>query len=150
MEHETPHLLRESLYWMSFCQLNPVPSHGTSIKSILILSFYLNLEFSSVFFPLGLILNFSASIRYSDCLQAGRPRSRSSSPGRVKNFLSSKSSRPVLGSTQPPIQWIPGPLSSEVKRRGGVKLTTHLQLMPRSRKYGSIHPLPHTSSLRSD
>jgi hypothetical protein len=25
-----------------------------------------------------------------------------------------------------------------------VKLTTHLQLVPRSRKYGSIHPLPHT------
>jgi hypothetical protein len=29
------------------------------------------------------------------------------------------------------------------------KLTTHIQLVPRSRKYGSIHPLPHTSSWRS-
>jgi hypothetical protein len=28
----------------------------------------------------------------------------------------------------------------------GVKLTTHLQLVPRSRKYGSIHSLPHTPS----
>jgi hypothetical protein len=28
----------------------------------------------------------------------------------------------------------------------GVKLTTHLQLVPRSRKRGSIHPLPHTPS----
>jgi hypothetical protein len=28
-------------------------------------------------------------------------------------------------------------------------LTTHLQLVPRSRKCGSIHPLPHTSSWRS-
>jgi hypothetical protein len=27
-----------------------------------------------------------------------------------------------------------------------VKRTTHLQLVPRSRKCGSIHPLPHTSS----
>jgi hypothetical protein len=27
--------------------------------------------------------------------------------------------------------------------------TTHLQLVPRSRKRGSIHPLPHTSSWRS-
>jgi hypothetical protein len=27
----------------------------------------------------------------------------------------------------------------------GVKLTTYLQLVPRSRKRGSIHPLPHTS-----
>jgi hypothetical protein len=31
----------------------------------------------------------------------------------------------------------------------GVKLTTHLQLLPRWRKYGSIHPLPHTPSWRS-
>jgi hypothetical protein len=31
----------------------------------------------------------------------------------------------------------------------GVTLTTHLQLAPRSRKRGSIHPLPHTSSWRS-
>jgi hypothetical protein len=30
-----------------------------------------------------------------------------------------------------------------------VKLTTHLQLVPRSRKCGSIHPLPYTSSWRS-
>jgi hypothetical protein len=28
----------------------------------------------------------------------------------------------------------------------GVKQTTHLQLVPRSRKRGSIHPLPHTPS----
>jgi hypothetical protein len=35
-------------------------------------------------------------------------RGRSSSPGRVKNFLFSTSSRPALGSTQPPIQWVPG------------------------------------------
>jgi hypothetical protein len=35
------------------------------------------------------------------------------------------------------------------KRGRGVKLTTHLHLVPRSRKRGSIHPLPHTSSCRS-
>jgi hypothetical protein len=51
--------------------------------------------------------------RYSDWLQAGRLRGRNSSPGRDKNFLFSKSSRPALGSTQPPIQWVP-----EVKRPG--------------------------------
>jgi hypothetical protein len=33
-----------------------------------------------------------------------------------------------------------------VLRGRGVKLTTHLQLVPRSREYGSIHPLPHTRS----
>jgi hypothetical protein len=31
----------------------------------------------------------------------------------------------------------------------GVKLTTHLQLVPRSRKCGSIHPFSHTPSWRS-
>jgi hypothetical protein len=30
-----------------------------------------------------------------------------------------------------------------------VKLTTHLQLVPRLRQYGSIHPLPHTPSCHS-
>jgi hypothetical protein len=34
-------------------------------------------------------------------------------------------------------------------RRRGMKLTIHLQLVPRSRKCGSIHPLPHTPSWRS-
>jgi hypothetical protein len=35
----------------------------------------------------------------------------SSSPGRVKNFYFSISSRPALGSTQPPIKWAAGALS---------------------------------------
>jgi hypothetical protein len=51
--------------------------------------------------------------RYSDWLRAGRPRDRSSTPGRVKNCLFSTSSRQALGSTQHPIQWVPG-----VKRPG--------------------------------
>jgi hypothetical protein len=45
--------------------------------------------------------------RYRDKLRAGRPRGRSSSPGRVKNFLFSTSSRPALGPTQTPIQCVP-------------------------------------------
>jgi hypothetical protein len=49
--------------------------------------------------------------RYSDWLRTGRLRGRGSSPGRVKNFHFSMSSRPALGSTQPPIQWVPGALS---------------------------------------
>jgi hypothetical protein len=61
-------------------------------------------------------------------LRAGRPRGRSSSPGRVKNSHFSTSSRPALGSTQPPIQRLPGvkrpgreadhspPTSAEVKK----------------------------------
>jgi hypothetical protein len=46
--------------------------------------------------------------RYSDCLRAPWPRGRSSSSGRIKNFLFSTWSRPVLGPTQPPIQWVLG------------------------------------------
>jgi hypothetical protein len=52
-------------------------------------------------------------------------------------------SRPALGPNQPPIQWVPGDLSLVVK------LITNLQLVPKSRKRGSIHSLPHTSSWHS-
>jgi hypothetical protein len=51
------------------------------------------------------------AILLSDWLRAGRLRGRGSSPGRVKNFHFSISSRPALGSAQPPIQWVPGALS---------------------------------------
>jgi hypothetical protein len=43
---------------------------------------------------------------------------RSSSPSRVKNFLFCTSSRPALGSTHPPIQWVPGAVSVGVQRPG--------------------------------
>jgi hypothetical protein len=43
---------------------------------------------------------------------------------------------------------VPGTISSGYSGRG-VKLTTQLQLVSRSRKCGSIHPLPHTPSWRS-
>jgi hypothetical protein len=56
--------------------------------------------------------------RYSDWVRAGRPRGRSSSPGRGKIFLFFTPSRPVPGPTQPPIQCIPRALSSGVKRPG--------------------------------
>jgi hypothetical protein len=57
-----------------------------------------------------------AQLIYSDWLQAEWYRGRSSSPGGDKTFLLSTLSRPVLGSTQPPNQWVPGVLSSAVKR----------------------------------
>jgi hypothetical protein len=44
--------------------------------------------------------------RYSDWLRA--VRRRGSRPGRVKNFLLSTSSRPNMGPTQLPVQWVPG------------------------------------------
>jgi hypothetical protein len=42
----------------------------------------------------------------------------SSSPGRVNNFHCSISSIPALGSTQPPINWVPGGSFPGVKRQG--------------------------------
>jgi hypothetical protein len=49
-------------------------------------------------------------------LRAGRPRCRSSSPGKVKNVHFSISYRPVLGATQPPIQKVPKALSPVIKQ----------------------------------
>jgi hypothetical protein len=54
----------------------------------------------------------------SSGIRAGCARGRSSSPGRVKNFYFSISSRQALGSTQPPIQCVPRALSPGVKREG--------------------------------
>jgi hypothetical protein len=58
-------------------------------------------------------------------------------------FLFTTASRTALGSTQPPIQWVTGALSLGVKRPG-VKLTTHLHLVPRSKdewNYTSTPPV---------
>jgi hypothetical protein len=51
-------------------------------------------------------------------LRTGRPRGRSSSSCRVKNFLFFTSSRPALESTELPNQWVPVAVSPGVKRPG--------------------------------
>jgi hypothetical protein len=60
-------------------------------------------------------LQLSLRSRYSDWLRAGRQRDWR---GRVNNFHFSISSGPALGSTQPPIQWVPGALSRGEERPG--------------------------------
>jgi predicted aspartyl protease len=47
------------------------------------------------------------------------------SPGEGNEFFLYLVSRPALGPTQPPVQWVPGVLSPGLKRGRGVTLTTH-------------------------
>jgi hypothetical protein len=63
-------------------------------------------------------------------------------------FLFSTVSRPALGPTQPPIQWVTGALSPGVEWQG-VKLITHLHLLPRSRMVELYFLSPHTSPWHS-
>jgi hypothetical protein len=54
-------------------------------------------------------------------------------------------SRPALGPTQPPVQWVPGVLSPGAKHSQGMTLTTHPHLVLRSwlsRSYKSSPPPP--------
>jgi hypothetical protein len=54
------------------------------------------------------------------------------SPAGQRIFPLASVSRPALGPTQPPVQWVPGVLSPGVKRGRGVTLTTHPYLVRRS------------------
>jgi hypothetical protein len=66
------------------------------------------------------------------------------SPAEAKDFFPLASvSRPALGPTQPPIQWVLGVLFPGVKCSQGVTLITHPHLVPRSwmsRSYASSPP----------
>jgi hypothetical protein len=57
-------------------------------------------------------------------------------PGRLGIFLFTTASSTALGPNQPPIQWVPGAVSL------GVKLTTHLHLVPRSKNEWSYTSTP--------
>jgi hypothetical protein len=70
--------------------------------------------------------------RRSDWLRVGRPRSCSSSPGRVKNVLFSTSSKPVMGPIQLPTQRYLGAFSLGVKQPGHEPELS--QLVPRTKK----------------
>jgi hypothetical protein len=56
-------------------------------------------------------------------------------------FHFTTASRTTLEPTQAPIQWVPGALSLGIKWQG-LKLHSHLHLMPRSGMHGAISPVP--------
>jgi hypothetical protein len=70
-------------------------------------------------------------------------RHRGSIPGRGERKASV--SRPAVGPTQPPVQWVPGVFSAGLKRDRGVTLTTHPHLVPRSRMSSTYTPLPQSA-----
>jgi hypothetical protein len=74
---------------------------------------------------------------------AARGGSNLDDPWQVQRiFPLSSVSRPALGPTQPPAQWVPGVLSPGVKRGRGVMLTTHPHLVLRSRMSSSYSSSP--------
>jgi hypothetical protein len=79
----------------------------------------------------------------------GRKGDRGSISGRGERiFPLTTVSRPALGPTHNPVQWVPGVLSPGLKRSRGVTLTTH-PIYCRGRGWvGAISPLPQAPSWR--
>jgi hypothetical protein len=65
----------------------------------------------------------------------------------AENFLFATMFKVTLGPTQPPIHWVLDALPLGWSGQG-MKLTTHLHLVPRLRMCEAIPPLYHTSSWR--
>jgi hypothetical protein len=86
--------------------------------------------------------------QYNVWLWTSLPGDRGSIPGRGERIFPLASlSRPALGPTQSPVQWIPGVLSPGLRRGQGVTLTTHPHLAPRSRLSRSYTSSPPSASV---
>jgi hypothetical protein len=79
---------------------------------------------------LSILLAFQEELCSMNFVTAGRSGFDPRQGQRI--FPLSSVSRPALGPTQPPVQWVPGVHSLGVKRSRGVMLTTHPHLVPRS------------------
>jgi hypothetical protein len=78
---------------------------------------YSKAEYISPSLQMLMVWNYFAHSVGRDWLRAGRQKGRSSRPGRANNSLFFVLSRPALGPTQPPTQWVPGSISPGVKRQ---------------------------------
>jgi hypothetical protein len=90
------------------------------------------------------ILLWAGAAQYSAWLRTGRRRFDPRQRQRI--FPLTSESRPALGPTQRPVQWVLGVLYPGVKGSRGVMLTTHPLLVPRlrkSRSYTSSPPKRH-------
>jgi hypothetical protein len=65
-----------------------------------------------------------------------------------QDFFFSTSCRPALGSTEPPIQWVPGALSPGVKWPGHEADNSPPTTAEIKETWVCIHPLPHMPSWR--
>jgi hypothetical protein len=68
------------------------------------------------------------------------------SPPGAKDFPISSVSRPALGPTQPPVQWVPAVLSRR-KTRPGLDADHSPHLVPKSRMSRSYTPLPPSATM---
>jgi hypothetical protein len=89
-----------TILWLRRSQFGINPSEMGFIFNL-----YTTLALAFIYHKNRYVIRSRERSPYSDWLRAGRLRGRSSSPGKVKNFLFSASFRPALGSTQPPLQW---------------------------------------------
>jgi hypothetical protein len=96
------------LFLISVLKPNAGPSGCPQLRGLSSTFYFLKTCYEKHLFLIYNVICLNHWSRYSDWLRVGRPRGRSSNPGRVKNFLFSTQSRPALRSTQPPIQWVPG------------------------------------------
>jgi hypothetical protein len=127
-------------------------SSSSSPPSSSFLSFH-NLPFSllqyyhhhiSSSFPSSLFLQEPRYLsRYSDGLRAGRPEF--DSPQGQEIFLYSTASRPAVGSTQPPMQWVLESVSPGLRRSGHEADHSPLSVAE-IKNGGAIPPLLHMSS----
>jgi hypothetical protein len=85
--------------------------------------------------------SWGSSVNIESRLWTGRPGFDSPQGQWCDYFLFTTASRPAVGRTQPSIQWDRTVFPSGWRGRS-VKLSTHLDLMPRLRMRGAIPPLP--------